>query len=330
MINNAFKAVEIAIDCGKDSTKFVYNNGFKLQQNMFRTKVQKVENFGMDVQDNTFIVKYENETYLIGDMLNENKLSYDLSKTTIEHKLSIYVAISRTLKKLKSNNNKVNIAIGAPLSICKNLNLKEQYRDYIYNNGHVNIEINNEDISFAIENVLVLPESVGPIYSNLNYYRNERIVIFDIGGLNTNICEYKNLIPNISSMLVANKGGNILKSKIAEALSEKFGTVIYKSDVEEIIRDNGILYINGKPHKESKPLIINIMKEHLLDIINFAKQNEQNTFGSNGKVVFCGGGSLLLKDIIQEIYPHAKIADDAQYSNVLAFYKILGIKNGQA
>ena len=72
------------------------------------------------------------------------------------------------------------------------------------------------------------------------------------------------------------------------------------------------------------------MKEHLNDIVNFAKQNELDIFNSNGKVVFAGGGSLLLKEVIQETYSYSKIATEAQFSNALAFYKILSIKNGKA
>ena len=72
------------------------------------------------------------------------------------------------------------------------------------------------------------------------------------------------------------------------------------------------------------------MKEHLLDIINFAKQNELDILSTNGKVVFTGGGSLLLKEIIQKTYSHARFSNDAQFSNALAFYKVLAIKNGQA
>lgn len=73
----------IAIDAGKDSTKFVYNNGFNLQRDMFRTKVQKIDNLGVDVEHNTFKVEFNNESYLIGDMVSDSKLNFDLSKKSI-------------------------------------------------------------------------------------------------------------------------------------------------------------------------------------------------------------------------------------------------------
>ncbi|WP_252225790.1 ParM/StbA family protein [Clostridium sp. ZBS2] len=314
----------IGIDSGKDSTKVCYKNEFGLQKQIFRTKVQEVNNLGVDVKGKTFKVKFEDKNYLVGDMISENKLSFELNKASIQHKICIYLAIARIVK--ETNTHEVKIAIGAPLTVYKNERLKNEYKDYIKGNGLINIIVNDELINFNIEEILILPESIGPIYNEMNQYRNEKVTIIDIGGLNSNICQFNNLIPNVASMLVANKGGNILKSKIADTLSEQYGIIIYKEDVDSIIRD-GILYIQGKTQQNSKILIKKLMEAHLEDIINFCKQNELDILNVNGKIVFSGGGSLLLKEIIQEKYSYAKIATDAQFNNVQAFYKVLSIKN---
>lgn len=314
----------IAVDAGKDTTKYVYKNQFGiLQKGNFRTKVQEVDNFGVDVEGKTFKIELEDKDYIIGDMVSESKLNYDLSKTSIEHKLCVYVAIARIVKETGINN--ISLAIGAPLNIYKNSILKEEYSDYIKGTGQVNIKINGEDIRYCINDVLVLPESIGPIYQDLNEYRNSRAVIIDIGGLNTNICRFNNLVPDVSKMIVANKGGNILKSKIADVLSERYGIIIYKEDIDSILKDK-VLYIQGKPQDSSK-IIKLLMELHLEDVFNFCKQNELDVLNTNGKIIFSGGGSLLLKEIIQEKYSYAKIATDAQFSNVQAFYKVLSIKN---
>lgn len=330
-----YDTILIAIDTGKDSTKYVYKNEGTLQRGVFRTKVQKIENCGVETEKNTFLVNFNNQQYLIGDMVSESKVSFDLSKKSIEHKLCIYIAIAKALE--NRGNHKIKIAIGAPLSIYKNASLKEDYKNYIMDKGNIDIGINGQNIKFELVDVLILPESIGPIYSNLNSNSNAnsnqlrgRVSVIDIGGLNTNICRFNNLVPDISSMIVCNKGANILKSKIADALSEKYGIILYSEDVEQILQDNNILYLKGKPQADSKDLIKELMKEHLNDIVNFAKKNELDIFNSNGKVVFSGGGSMLLKEIIQEIFSYSQIATEAQFSNVLAFYKVLSIKNGQA
>lgn len=328
---NNLKTLFIAVDAGKDSTKYCYSLENNLQKYSFKTKVQPVSNLGVDIDNNnSSILEIDNQNYLIGDMVSENKLSFDVTKTSIQHKIAIYLAIAKVIE--KTGALKVKIAIGAPLNIYKNAKLKSEYRNYIFNGGLVVMKVNKIMVKFVIEDVLVLPESIGPIYNNLVDFKTCRATVIDIGGLNANVCNFNSLVPQIDKMLTCNKGANILKNRIAEFLGKEYGIILSQDDIEEILKDKGILYLNGLAKEGSKEIISNVMKNHLDDIVNFSKSNELNIFSANGKVLFTGGGSLLLQDIIRQIYPSAIISNDAQFSNVLAFYKILMIKedNGQA
>lgn len=322
---NNLKTLYIAIDAGKDSTKYCYSTDNTILKYSFKTKVQQVTNLGVDIDRNNSVLEIDNKLFLIGDMVSDNRFSFDVSKTTIQHKVAIYLAIAKVLEKTGAVN--VKIAVGVPLNIYKNAKLKDEYRNYILNNGFVSIKVNGIVVRFVIEDVLVLPESIGPIYNNLSDFKNIRATVIDIGGLNSNICQYTSLVPQVEKMLTANKGANILKNKIAETLGKEYGIILSQDDIEEILKDKGILYFNGLAKEGSKEIISNVMKNHLEDIVNFSKSNEFNIFSSNGKVVFCGGGSLLLQDIIRQTYPSAIISTDAQFSNVLAFFKVLMIKN---
>lgn len=95
--------------------------------------------------------------------------------------------------------------------------------------------------------------------------------------------------------------------------------------LDRIIKD-GYLYVNGEIQVKSKNLIQNLMKNHIQDIINYGKSRGLTLFNANGAVVFSGGGSILLKHIIKDLYPSAIIIDDAQFSNVLSFLIILEVK----
>ncbi|NAS19599.1 hypothetical protein GND98_017505 [Clostridium butyricum] len=122
--------VLIAVDAGKDTTKYVYKNELGvLQKESFRTKVQEADNFGADVQGKTFKIQLEDKNYMIGDMVSESKLNYDLSKTSIEHKLCVYVAIAKVV--LETGINKVKLAVGIPANIYKNEQLKNEYKQYM-------------------------------------------------------------------------------------------------------------------------------------------------------------------------------------------------------
>lgn len=317
----------IAVDAGKSSCKAVMKIEGELEKIQFRTKVQEVSNLGIDIPPNTYKVELEGKTYLIGEAVGEEKVNYDISKKSIEHLTCIYLSIAQFVS--KSGVTNISLAVGTPLNIYKNKILKEEYEQYIKGDGIISMRVNDRPIYFRINKVFCLPEGTGPIYSDVGKYKNAKTTIVDIGGLNVNYCVFNNIVPQYDQMIISNLGGNILRSKIAEMLSSEYGVYIADGDVDEVIKD-GYLYINGEIQVKSKNLLRDLMKNHLQEIINYGKSRGLTLFNANGKVVFSGGGSLMLRDIIKELYPSATISEDAQFSNVLSFLTILEIKNEKA
>ena len=313
----------IAVDAGKSSCKSVTKIQGKIERNQFRTKVQEVENLGIDIPPNTFKVEFNSKVYLVGEAVSEEKVKYDISKKSIEHLISIYLSIAKFVDKTGITN--LSLAVGTPLNIYKNKQLKEEYEQYIQGNGIISIKVNEKLIYFRINKVLCLPEGTGPIYTDIDKYKNGKTTIVDIGGLNVNYCVFNDLVPQYEQMIINNLGSNILRSKISEKLSSEYGVYISDSDIDRIIKD-GYLYVNGEIQVKSKNLIQNLMKNHIQDIVNYGKSRGLTLFNANGAVVFSGGGSILLKHIIKDLYPSAIIIDDAQFSNVLSFLTILEVK----
>lgn len=321
----------IAIDSGKHTTKSVVKLNNNIQKFSFRTKVQEVSNLGVELSPNNFLIEFCRKLYLIGDMVNENKCNYDISKESLEHKLCIYLSIANYIEKsgaMKYGIPNIFLAINAPLNMYKNNILKSKYIEYLKNNNEViQIKINGKLYVFKISTILVLPEALGPIYLSTDNYKNKRVAVIDIGSLNVNYCFYENLIPQIQSMSISNQGINILRAKIAETLTSQFGVLISDADVEQIIKD-GYLYVDGAKLIDSKLTIDKLINEHVQQIFNYAKSREF-TF-NNTEIVIVGGGAILLSNAITDIYSSAIIYSDAQYTNVLSFFKILEIKYGQS
>ena len=313
----------IAVDAGKSSCKAVTKIEGKLERLQFRTKIQEVNNLGIDIPPNTYKVELEGKTYLIGEAVGEDKVNYDISKKSIEHMICIYLSIAQFVA--KSGVTNIAVAVGTPLNIYKNKILKEEYEQYIRGDRIISMRINDRPVYFKINEVFCLPEGTGPIYSDVGKYKNTKTTIVDIGGLNVNYCVFNNIVPQFDQMIISNLGGNILRSKIAERLSSEYGVYISDGDVEEIIKD-GYLYINGDIQVKSKNLLRDLMKNHLQEIINYGKSRGLTLFNANGKVVFSGGGSLMLRDVIKELYPSATISEDSQFANVLSFLTILEVK----
>lgn len=316
----------IAVDSGKSTTKAIMREG-TIQKVKFQTKVEEINNLGAELTPGSFSVEFGNKNYLVGNMLDESKMDFNLSKKSDTHRICIYLAIAQLLMRSKQNIvlSKISLAVNIPISLYKNEKQKTEFSDFIRNNGEtINIIINNKPFLFRIDKIHLFPEGIGPIYSNLNLYRGKRIIIFDVGSLNVNIQEFNNLIPIYDKMLTADLGVNILRSKIADKLSTRYGITLNDEDVEAVYRDK-YLILNGEKMEESKQIVDKMLANHVKEVFNFARSRKVSF--SNTEVIFVGGGSLLLKDYIGEEYSAAVIPPDPQLANVLSFLTILEAKH---
>lgn len=318
----------VAVDAGKSYTKCLAKIDGNLERLVFRTKVKDVQNLGVDIHDFSYLMEYNERNYLIGDMVDESEVSYDVTKTSIVHKVAIYLALGLVLQKYsKYDYESISLVIGAPLNIYKNANLKADYINYIQGDKNINIKINGSPVNFKIENILVLPESIGPIYKDVGKFKDKNVIVFDIGGLNVNISSYRDRIPELGKMVICNKGINILRAKIAEVINTQYGIIVDDKTADDIIKD-GMVYKDGCLIEESNIFIKEIVDNHIREIINYSKSRSYNPFNTNAHVIFSGGGSILLRNSIKTLYPTAIIEEDAQYANVKSFYNVGEIKLG--
>ena len=317
----------IAIDSGKHSTNAIMKDEEGVQRVKFRTLVEEVEDFGADMSPNTDLVEFQGKSsFLVGEMLDESKMDYRLTKQNQTHQICIYLAITKLLQKSKRSIAFANIclAINIPLSLYKNERQKQAYQDFIQNGGEpICLKVNGKAFVFRINQIFVLPEGIGPVYSEINEFRHKRSVVIDIGSLNVNFQEFTNLIPSFQQMVTADLGVNLLRSRIADMLSSKYGTTISDNDVERLFRDK-YLFLNGVKQEDSKEIIDGLIANHVKEIFNHARSRKISF--NNTEVHFVGGGSLLLRDFILDEYPSSIIHTDAQFANTLSFLKILEAK----
>lgn len=323
-MNNKFL---IAVDSGKSSTKAIFREE-TIQKVKFPTRVEPVSDFGAEVSPGSYLVELNGNSYLIGSMLDESKANFTLSKNTEEHRICTYLAVTKLLQRSKRSIGFADIilSLNIPLSLYKNETQKKSYHDYVRNNGEpISLTVNGRSYVFRISQLLLLPEGVANVYSDINEYRNKKAVIIDIGSLNINFLTFENLVPLYNMMLTNDAGTNILRSRIADNLSTKFGMSISDSDAERIFNDK-YLFIDNVKQENSRTIIEDIIKNHVKDIFNYARSRKLSF--NNASVVFSGGGSILLKDYILNEFPGATFVPDAQYANVNSFLRILETKHG--
>lgn len=320
------KKVFIAIDSGKHTTKGVIQVGETQHFTIFRTKVQQIENIGVDIQPNSYEVRFEGGEYLVGDMVTEDSQDSNISKHSLDHKIAIYTAIINLLNKANIDPRYVQIylAINAPINMYKDRTKKEAFQSFLHQkNRLISIRVNGMAYMFRLEEVIVAFEGVGLIYEKPEQYANESTINIDIGGLNTNYCKFNGIQPELSSMVVNAMGINQLKSDIESELVRRYNVNVSANDLEKIIKD-GYFMEMGQIHEESRKLIKKLKENHLDKLMNYSKKHGF-TF-NNANVQFVGGGSQLLSDEIREKFPNARIVANPQLANLRSFLQILKVK----
>ncbi|QSO48489.1 ParM/StbA family protein [Alicyclobacillus mengziensis] len=319
--------LSLAIDSGKSSTKFAFYYNEELHKMSFRTLVQEVEHFGAELQPNNYLCEFDGKTYLVGDMIGEERFNYDLTKMTTENRISILVACALAIEQAQLADHIINIrlSVNAPISIYKNDKLKKTFEQFLQNDHRVvSIKVNKKPFLYRIDSILTLPEAT-PMFANPSLYRDKRCFVFDIGSLNVSFCQTESLRPSLAGMFQSNQGIAMLTGKLVEALTTEYGISISTSDAATILK-RGYLSVNGKKLEDSPNLIYRVLKNHLEEIISFAKSRGM-TFNNIDEMVFTGGGSIVLKDAIQAEYPNACLDPNGSFGNVLSYLAVMKAKN---
>ena len=309
----------IAVDAGKHTTKAMTRvQGEKVKLD-FRTKILQIDNIDLDAQGTTFKVEFGGHTYFVGEQGEIQ--DYDVSKNSLLHRLCIYTSAG-----LLMDSKSVTLVCGCPLSVYANKQLKEKYRESIFDNGYVKIGINGEVKTLYIDKVLIPPESSGILYICPEMFKGKRSAVIDLGGLNLNAGIYNGLSPEVSSLFTKNLGSVELENDIIKQLNSKFAIDIKPNEVPFIIENGGITF-NSVIHPDSIAIVDGCINAYFQKIIQATRQQGYNLDRLN-QVVFVGGTSQLLKDRIHRHFPHAVVPPDSQYTNCTGFLKA-GEANGQ-
>lgn len=274
---------------------------------------------------NNFRVEFEGKNYMLGDTVSEEKTVYQLTKNTIEHILSIYVAICQLLDKSKKSiiYPSVYLACNMPAHLYKSDEQKKSYEEAIRNGGNsICITINGKAHVFRIEQVLLLPEGLGPVYENLSEYRSKRVSVIDIGGLNASFMQINQLSFQYESMVSSAQGINMLRSKFTDVFSSRYGVTITENDAEQMLRDK-CFTLQGQKEEQSVIIIDRMYSSHILDIANYGLSRG---FSFNNDLLFCGGGSILLEKYILRKFPSATICNDPVFGNLRSYLKVAQAK----
>lgn len=291
-------------DCGNSSTKvdcFLQNN--EVVRSLIPTLVSEGED---RMYQGSYVVKgYQGKNYVVGDENKSVNTNISSSKMDLFHKLPVLVAIHQSVP----NNSEVELFVGLPIHTFYNIEYRKQYREYFLKEENVTLNVNNEVKTFFIKNVTVLPEGVGYVF---NSPVESLMGVIDIGYTTIDGAVFKDCTPILETVFSLVDGANPFKTKLRDELNKELLLNIQAYQMDEILEKG--LY--GAKGEQAQKIIKRCQLEYLKRIVNEMLKHgwEIQTL----PIVFSGGGSILLKNIIEE-YETFMVSDNPIFDNLEGF-----------
>lgn len=210
---------------------------------------------------------------------------------------------------VKSNAERnVELVLGLPISQFKED--RDRLIEMVCRNSVLKGEVNEEKRDFFIKRVDVYPEGIGAVPGGFNG------IVCDIGGRTTDIAllSQRNGKRKIDLPMSEPMGTIPLYSSFIQAINNKYGLDLKLGDADRLLKSG--LKIDGITTDISfaKKVFFNFIEELI------AKLQVDYSLRTND-ICFTGGGSILLKSIINKKIANAVVTDNGVFANAIAFKK---------
>lgn len=229
--------------------------------------------------------------------LTEQRISYLRDKTEDErfYVLTLF-AIAKELEQRKAAETldpiDITLLIGLPPAHYEQLHSRfEQY--FLRRREAIDFEYNGKYYSIRISKVLSYPQAFAAAvtqYSTLKTYSVAYII--DIGGFTIDVLKLRNGRPDLAVVESFEKGVITLYNSITSKCNALYARILEDCDIDEVIRNQPTV-LPG----EVQQLIRSMTGEFLSEFYNFLR--ERGIDVTTSKCVFAGGGSLLLRGMIE-------------------------------
>lgn len=304
----------VYVDCGNSTTSAscVMPNG-----EIVRIDIPTLVSIGnRKINNKAYLVKdFENENYVVGDENLTINTNIKLSKMDVSHRITLLTAIHQIVP----NNALVDIIVGMPIDTYYNESHKSKYVGYLFPEKTLKINVNNIFKTVYFRNIRVLPESIGYVYRNNISYM---MAYVDIGHTTIDVATYVDYAPIKETVFTIVDGANAFKTRVRDTLNKELLLNIQMYQMNDILK-NGLY---GSKHDEAEEIIYQCKIDYLKKIVNeMVKHNyEIETL----PIVFGGGGSIPLEDVINE-FETFSLSDEPLLDNLIGFEEVGELSYGE-
>lgn len=275
---------------------------------MFMSTVKKGKD--IDINKDTLQVNIDGEDYIVGSV--DGSLVADNNKIdSLVTEICTFTAIANSFP--DSTFIEAEVIVGLPVSYYSKQ--KDAFKQKLLNYGMKRVKIgehHSQDVK--IVKVDVFPQSAGVVFLNAKDLKNDDTFVIDIGGGTVDCSYFKGL--KLIDKATYPKGMISLYSQLVQKINNDHETNFDKLDLDEKFQKG---YINTPKGK------IDIVKMYEEDFINHIDKlttdikYDFKTISNMDHILVIGGGGIRLFDKLKKPFPNAKLIDNAQFSNAIAF-----------
>lgn len=184
------------------------------------------------------------------------------------------------------------LLVGLPPAHYEQLHSRfEQY--FLRRREIVDFEYNGKYYSIRVSKVLSYPQAFAAAVTQFGTLKAHSVAyIIDIGGFTIDVLKLRSGHPDLAVVESFEKGVITLYNGIASKCNALYARILEDCDIDEVIRNQPTV-LPG----EVQQLIRTMTSDFLTEFYNFLR--ERGVDVSTSKCVFAGGGSLLLRGMIE-------------------------------
>ena len=229
--------------------------------------------------------------------LTERRISYLRDKTEDDRFFILtlfaiakeleYRDVSETLDPIE-----ITLLVGLPPAHYEQLHSRfEQY--FLRRREAIDFEYNGKYYSVRINKVLSYPQAFAAAVTQYSTLKVHSVAyIIDIGGFTIDVLKLRFGRPDLEVVESFEKGVITLYNSIASKCNSQYARILEECEIDEVIRNQPTV-LPG----EVQQLIRTMTADFLAEFYNFLR--ERGIDVSTSKCVFAGGGSLLLRGMIE-------------------------------
>lgn len=229
--------------------------------------------------------------------LTEKRISYMRDKTEDDRFFALTLfAIAHELEHLPKHQREdlieITLLVGLPPAHYGQLHRRfEEY--FLRNRQIIDFEFNGQFYSIRIKRVVSYTQALAAAVTQYASIRNHAVsYVIDIGGFTVDVLKLRYGKPDLEVVESFEQGVIILYNRIKSLCSSQHDMQLEDSDIDEVIKGDPTI-LPGNVQK----LIRSTTQDFLSEFYNFLRERGLDVRSS--KCIFAGGGSILLRTMIE-------------------------------